>query len=387
MTWGSKRIQNLVQSDIRAMTLECNRVGGINLGQGLCELETPRQIIETAQKALGDNPKNIYSPAEGILSLRHKISEKLASENGITANPENEIVVVNGATGGYAATLMALFNPGDGIVIFEPFYGYHLNAALLAEMEPHYVSFTGPELKVTEADILKAIKPNSKAIIICTPNNPSGKMWSQSELEMVGRIAKEKNLLVITDEMYEYFRYEGRKHISPASLPDLKDRTVTLMGLSKTFSITGWRLGYVAAPAAIAQKIRLANDLFYVCAPTPLQYGVEAGFSVDRSYFTNLQTDMQARRDKMCEALDDAGMTPIVPQGAYYVLADISKFGLNDSKRFAMSLLEAAKVATIPGRSFFASASGENYIRAHFAVENDVLDKACQSIRSYKGGF
>lgn len=387
MNLGSKRMQNLVQSDIRAMTLECNRVGGINLGQGLCELETPREIITTAQEALGQNPKNIYSPAEGILSLRQKISHKLKTENNIDANPENEIVVVNGATGGYAATLMALFNPGDGIVIFEPFYGYHLNAALLAEMEPHIVTFTGPELKITEADLLKALRPNSKAIIICTPNNPSGKMWSQSELEMVGRVAKEKNLLVITDEMYEYFRYDGRKHISPASLPDLKDRTVTLMGLSKTFSITGWRLGYASAPAPIAQKIRLANDLFYVCAPTPLQYGVEAGFSVDKKYFTDLQRDMQDRRDQMCEALDAVGMTPIVPQGAYYVLADISKFKANDSKLFAMTFLESAKIATVPGRSFFTSPAGESYIRAHFAVENDVLGEACKRIRAFKGGF
>lgn len=384
MTWGSQRIDKLVQSDIRAMTFENNRLGGINLGQGLCELETPAEIIRTAQKALEENPKNIYAPAEGVLSLRQAISRKLKEDNGIQANPETEIVVVNGATGGYAATLMALLNPGDGILLFEPFYGYHLNAALLAQLEPHFIPFPGNSLKVDEEAIRAAIRPNSRAIVICTPNNPSGKMWTESELKLIAKIANEKNLLVITDEMYEYFRYDGRQHISPASLPELRDRTVTLMGLSKTFSITGWRLGYVVAPEPIAQKIRLANDLFYVCAPTPLQYGVTAGFNIDKSYFSDLQSEFQIKRDKMCEALTAAGMEPIVPQGAYYVLADISKFGAKDSKAMAMQVLEAVKVTMVPGRSFFSSPIGENYLRAHFAVEDDVLEEACARIRSFK---
>ena len=384
MQWGSRRIENLVQSDIRAMTKECVRLGGINLGQGLCELPTPEPVIEAARTALTESPKNIYAPAEGLLSLRKLVAHKLKNENGITADPENEIVIVTGATGGYAATLMALLNPGDGLLLFEPFYGYHLNAARLAEIEAQFIPFTGPDLKISEADIKKAIRPNSKAIVICTPNNPSGKMWSESELKIVARVAQEHNLLVITDEMYEYFRFDGREHISPASLPELKNRTVTIMGLSKTFSITGWRLGYVAAPAELAQKIRLANDLFYVCAPTPLQYGAEAGFQMDASYYVELREEFQTRRDRMCEAFDKAGLPPIVPQGAYYVLADISKTGVNDSKLFAMTLLETAKVATVPGRSFFSGPQGEKYIRAHFAVEDSVLTEACRRIQNFK---
>ncbi len=382
--WGSKRIESLVQSDIRAMTKECVRVGGINLGQGLCELPTPVEVVDGARSALLESPKNVYAPAEGLLSLRKKVAEKLKNENGITANPETEIVIVNGATGGYAAALMALLNPGDGVLLFEPYYGYHVNAARLAEIEPQFVPFSGPDLKIDETAIRSAIRSNTKAIVICSPSNPSGKMWTESELKTIGKIAKEKDLLVITDEMYEYFRFDGREHISPGSLPELKDRTVTIMGLSKTFSITGWRLGYVAAPEAIAQKIRLANDLFYVCAPTPLQYGAEAGFTMDKSYFTELREEFQERRNRMCDALDKAGLPPIVPQGAYYVLADITKAGLNDSKLFAMNMLETIGIAGVPGRSFFDSPAGNNYIRLHFAVEDSVLKEACDRIRSFK---
>lgn len=382
--WGSNRISNLVQSDIRAMTKECVRLGGINLGQGLCELPTPTEVVEGARQALLESPKNIYAPAEGLLSLRRHIAKKLKEQNQITADPENEIVVVNGATGGYASALMSLLNPGDGLLLFEPYYGYHLNAARLAEIEPHFIPLKNSSLKIDEADILAALRPNSKAIVVCTPNNPSGKMWTESELKMIAKIAKEKDLLVITDEMYEYFRYDQREHISPASLPELKDRTVTIMGLSKTFSITGWRLGYVVAPEPLAQKIRLANDLFYVCAPTPLQYGAEAGFQMDPSYYVELRNEFQVRRDRMCEALNQAGLTPIVPQGAYYVLADISKSGVNDSKLFAMNMLESVKVATVPGRSFFSGPQGEKYIRAHFAVEDSVLTEACNRIKKFK---
>jgi aminotransferase len=379
---ASRRISGLVQSDIRAMTRECMRVGGINLGQGLCELPTPEPVVQAAQAALTDDQKSVYSSPEGILPLRQAIARKLERENHIKANPETEIVVVNGSTGGFAATMMALLNPGDGILLFEPYYGYHLNAAILAELEPQYVPMNGDEKAIRAA-----IKPNTRAVVICTPNNPSGKMWSESDIRMIGKIATEKNLLVITDEMYEYFRYEGREHLSPMAYPELAERTVTLMGLSKTFSITGWRLGYVAAHEPLAQKIKLANDLFYVCAPTPLQHGVLAGFNIERSYFDSLQTEFKVKRDKICSALEMAGMPPLVPQGAYYVLADISKFGIANSKTFAMTMLEKIKVAAVPGRAFFNSEIGDKFIRLCFAVNDEALDQACSRLKQLKGGL
>lgn len=383
----SKRISNLVQSDIRAMTVECIKRGGINLGQGLCELPTPTEVVHAAREALTEDTKSVYSPAEGILPLRQAVAHKLKTENAIEVNPETEVIITNGATGGYAATLMALLNPGDGILLFEPYYGYHVNTALLAELEPQYVPMTNKSLEVDEVALRSVIKPNTRAIVICTPCNPSGKMWSKEEIELIGRIANEFDLLVITDEMYEFFRYDGREHVSPMAFSSLRERTVTLMGLSKTFSITGWRLGYVAAPARLAEKIRLANDLFYVCAPTPLQHGVLAGFQIDRSYFTDLQTEFKAKRDQICEVLEKIGMNPIVPQGAYYVLADITRFKMNDSKKFAMSLLESAGVATVPGRAFFNSAVRENYVRLCFAVNDDALNEACKRLSQFRGTF
>jgi aminotransferase len=384
---GSKRIANLVQSDIRAMTKECIRLGGINLGQGLCELPTPEPIVDAAVAALKDDAKGVYSSPEGILPLRKAIAEKLLQKNNIRVNPETEIVVTNGATGGYAAALMALLNPGDGILLFEPYYGYHLNSALLAEIEPHFIPMRDPSLTLHESDIRAAIRPNTRAIVVCTPNNPSGKMWSESDIQLLSKIANEFNLLVITDEMYEFFRYENRPHLSPMAYPGLKDRTVTLMGLSKTFSITGWRLGYVAASEPLAQKIKLANDLFYVCAPTPLQHGVLAGFQMDDTYYNELSTEFETKRNQICEVLEKAGMPPIVPQGAYYVLANISRFRAPDSKTFAMTLLESAKVATVPGRAFFSAEMGEQYVRLCFAVNDEALNKACKNIAAFKGGF
>lgn len=385
--WVSRRISNLVQSDIRAMTKECLRVGGINLGQGLCELPTPTEIVKSAQLALEDDVKSVYSPPEGILPLRQAISKKLLTDNNISVNPESEVVVTNGATGGFATALMALLNPGDGLLIFEPYYGYHLNTALLAGLEPHFIPMTDKSLRIDEATIRSAIRSNSKAIVICTPNNPSGKMWTESEIKLISKIANEYDLLVITDEMYEYFRYDQRKHLSPMAFEGLPDRTVTLMGLSKTFSITGWRLGYVAAREHLAQKIKLANDLFYVCAPTPLQHGVLSGFSIDKSYYKDLEIEFAVKREKICSTLEMAGMPPIVPEGAYYVLADISRFGISNSKEFAMKMLEVTKVAAVPGRAFFNSPIGDNYIRLCFAVNDEALDKACSQILKLKNGF
>ena len=381
----SRRIAQLVQSDIRAMTRECQRVGGIHLGQGLCELPTPEPLVRGAQLALEDDLKCVYSQAEGILPLRKAIAEKLLRENQIQVDPEKEVLITSGATGGFAATLMALFNPGDGLLIFEPYYGYHVNSALLAEVEPQYIPMTQKTLALDETAIRAAIRPNTKAILVCTPNNPSGKMWTEEDIQLLARIAVEFDLLVITDEMYEYFRYDDREHISPMAHPDLRDRTVTLMGLSKTFSITGWRLGYVAASEPLAQKIKLANDLFYVCAPTPLQHGVLEGFRVDPSYFRKLREDFTAKRNRICEALEKAGLPPLVPEGAYYVLADISRFRMPDSKTFAMSLLNRAKVATVPGRAFFHSKTGDQFVRICFGVQDDVLKKACDRIIDFKG--
>ncbi len=377
----SRRLEGLVQSDIRRMTRESNRVGALNLGQGIADLPTP-PLVASGAKAAIDGGHSIYTYPEGLPELRTAIAEKLARDNGITADPESEIVVTVGASGAFVCACTALLDPGDGILIMEPYYGYHLNTAIVCGLEPQFITLRPPEFTLTEDAVRAAVRPNTRAIVVCTPSNPSGKMYSEAELEAIARVAHEHDLLVITDEIYEYIVHDGRRHISPATVGGLAERSVTIMGLSKTFSITGWRIGYCIAPAAMAQAITLVSDLFYICAPAPLQHGVAAGFGAPKSFFDALATDYQRKRDKFCDALDAAGLTPIIPQGAYYVLVDNSVLGKATALEAAMTLLERVKVASIPGTAFYRGDTGESLLRFCFAKEDDVLDEACRRIRS-----
>ena len=379
----AQRLSGLVQSDIRRMTRECDRVGGINLGQGVCDLPTPPLVRDGAIEAI-DAQRALYSYPEGILELREAIAKKLARDNGIRANPEGEIVVTVGATGAYVAALTALLNPGDGILLFEPYYGYHLNGAVLAGLKPEFCSLEPPAFEVVEAHLRAAVSEATRAIVICTPSNPSGKMFTREELELVEKIAKERDLLVITDEIYEYIRYDGREHISPATVGDLAERTVTIMGLSKTFSITGWRLGYAHAPSELAQPMALVNDLMYICAPTPLQHGVAAGFSAPPEFYSEMQADYAKKRDRICGALEQIGLHPIRPEGAYYVLADVRSLGFETSRDAALDILEKARVASVPGSSFYVGSVGEGLVRFCYAIEDPVLDEACRRLEAYR---
>jgi len=379
----SKRLSGLVQSDIRRMTRECERVGGINLGQGICDLPTPPLVREGAIEAIRAR-KSTYSFPEGDLGLRRAIAAKLERQNGITADPRTEIVVTVGATGAFASAVHALLDPGEGILLFEPYYGYHLNAAILAGLEPQFLELEAPAFALREGDLRAALRPNTRAVVVCTPSNPCGKMFDEAELEALARVARDRDLLVITDEIYEHIRYDGRAHVPPASVLDLRERTVTIMGLSKTFSITGWRLGYAVAPEPMARAITLANDLFYVCAPTPLQHGVAEGFRAPESFFEALAADYGRKRALTCDALHAAGMHPIVPQGAYYVMADVGHLGFGTAREAAMALLERAGVATVPGTAFYTGDRGERFLRVCYAKEDDVLGEACRRIRSFR---
>ncbi len=375
----SQKLRGLVQSDIRAMSRECNRVGGINLGQGICDLPTPPAVARGAIDAIRDN-KSTYSYSEGLPELREALSVKLAEHNAIKADPSDEIVVTVGASGAFTAALSGLLNPGDGVLVMEPYYGYHVNAALVAGMSIHYLTLKPPRFALIESELLAALKPNTRAIVICSPANPSGKMFSRDELEVVSRVANQHDLLVITDEIYEYIRFDGREHVSAGSLPTLWDRTVTIMGLSKTFSITGWRLGYAVAPKALVEPMTLVNDLHYVCPPTPLQYGALAGCSVAESFYIELRTDYQRKRDLLCSALRRAGMPPIVPEGAYYILADISELGYPGAREAAMGLLAKCGVAAIPGTAFYRGPVGQTMLRFCFAKDDSVLHEACKRL-------
>ena len=382
-SFRSRRTEGLVQSDIRYMSRECNKVGGINLGQGICDMPTPSIVQEAAIDAIRAG-KSIYSYAEGAVELREAIAAKVRRYNNLEVDPQRELVVTVGASGAFTATINALLDVGDGILLFEPYYGYHLHASTMAGLEPQFVCLEPPQFAFSEEQLENAIQANTRAIVVCTPGNPSGKMFDQQELEIVARVAKRHDLLVITDEVYEYIVFDDREHISPATIEGLRERTVSITSLSKTFAITGWRLGYVIAPEEMARAIMLVSDLLYVCAPTPLQHGVAAGFSAPQSYFDDLKTDYQRARDLLCEALHLGGMEPIVPQGAYYVLADIAHLGYATARDAAMGLLEETGVAAVSGRCFYRAEPGEHLLRFCFAKEPEALEEACRRISRFR---
>lgn len=377
----SDRSRLLAQSDIRAMTLACAKVKGINMSQGVCDTPVPPIVIRAAKAAM-DQGHNIYSRFDGISELREAISSKLANYNRITADPETNITVSAGATGSFQATCMAILNPGDEVILFEPFYAYHVQAILAVEAIPRYVSMHAPEWSFKLQDLEQAITPKTKALVVNTPGNPSGKVFTRKELEQIAEIACRHDLMVITDEIYEYFVFDGRGHISLATLPNMAGRTITIGGYSKTFSITGWRIGYSVAEATWAKAIGAMSDVLYVCAPTPLQYGVAAGIrELPQSYYVDLAKEHQQKRDRFCRALEKAGLPPCTPQGAYYVLADVSRLPGKTGRERAMYLLDKTSVAGVPGEAFFNGPEGNRFMRFCMAKTDEDLDRACQKIQ------
>ncbi len=381
-TFAAHRYGELRQSEIRRMTLECERVGGINMAQGLCDIPIP-DCVRDAGVAAMQRETQPYSSAAGIPELRHALARRLERDNGLHPDPEREIVVTSGVTGAYHCTLDGLLNPGDGILLIEPYYGYHLNMARVAGLDPHFARPAHPHATIDENLLRNALLPHTRAIVVCTPSNPAGKVWSLRELEGLARVATERDLLVITDEIYEYFAYDGRAHISPARLPELWPRTVSLLGYSKTFAITGWRIGCAVAPAPLAERILLANDLTFICAPRPLQHAVAAAIdTLPQAWYRELATQFEARRDRVCDALERGGLPPVaIPEGSYYVMADASAF--ESARTAAMSILDGCGVATVPGTAFMRGAEGERFVRVCYAKQDRVLDLACQKLSRF----
>jgi aminotransferase len=375
------RLANLVISDIRSMSRACDAAGGINLGQGICDLPTPPLVAKAATDAIHTN-KVVYTAPEGILPLRTSIAKKIERLYGLSYDPVSEVVVTSGATGGFAAACLALFDPGDEILLFEPYYGYHLNTVLSFGLKPVLVATKPPTWDVDPEALRAAITPRTRAILVCTPGNPSGKVWTEAELDLVASLCEEHDLLAITDEIYEHMVYDGRRHVPLATRGKAKERTVMISGFSKTFAVTGWRLGYLTAPPEIARRITITHDLLYVCAPTPLQHAMIAALESPPAYYHALEASYLRKREILCSALADAGLTPHVPAGAYYVLADIRRLGAPNAKAASMALLERALIASVPGTSFYADPVGETLARFCYAKEEDVLEEAARRLRA-----
>ena len=380
----SKRSAWVLQSEIRNMSIECDRINGINLSQGICDTEVPIVVRRAAQEAI-DNGINSYTRYDGLDELREAIAYKVRMFSGLEANPETEIVVSGGSTGALYCACLALLNPLDEVILFEPYYGYHLQTVVATETVPVYVRLTPPDWSFSRDDLERVVAPCTRAIIVNTPANPSGKIFNREELEVIASFATEHDLFVFTDEIYEHFVYDGHQHIAPATLPGMKERTITVSGLSKTFSITGWRIGYCICDARWTQTIGFFSDLVYVCAPAPLQAGVAKGLmALGPDYYQKISQEYKSKRDRVCNALSKAGLEPYIPSGAYYILADISRLPGNTSKERAMYLLEKTRVACVPGEAFYHDEGGENLARFCFAKEDSVLDEACRRLEKLK---
>ena len=378
----NQRLTGLVQSEIRAMTLACTQAQGINLAQGVCDTEVPPLVIDAAKQAM-DQGYNTYTRFDGLGELRQALAQRMKVFNHMTVNPDAEVTVSAGATGAFHCVCMALLQPGDEVILFEPYYGYHLSTVLAVDAVPKVVSLHGTDWNLSLDDLARAITKRTKAIVINTPSNPSGKVFTTQELQAIAEIVKHHDLFVFTDEIYEYFVYGNHAHVSVAALPDMADRTVTISGYSKTFSITGWRIGHVVAAPRWSSMIGAMNDLVYVCAPAPLQYGVAVGIqNLKAEFYQELQRVFQRKRDQFCQVLQDIGLSPIIPQGAYYVLADVSGLPGTTGKERAMYVLEKTGVAGVPGEAFFQGDQGSRYIRFSFAKTDVDLDVACERLET-----
>ncbi len=376
----SDRSGTIAQSEIRSMTRACNALNGINMAQGVCDLEVPLKVIEGAKRAM-DEGINIYTPTEGLPILRQAIASKMKRFYDVSVDA-NQVLVSDGATGAFYTACMALLNPGDEVILFEPYYGYHRSTLLSLGAVLKFVRLEAPKWKLDMNVLQAVVTSKTRAIVICNPANPSGKVYTKEELEQIGVFAQKNDLIVFADEMYEHFLYDGVKHIPALSIESLKNRCVTLSGFSKVFSITGWRLGYAIAPVEIIEAMAQFNDLIYVCAAAPLQMGAAEGLEkLEDDYYGELASVHQMKRDLFCDALRDAGLNPSVPMGAYYVMTDVSSIAGNDDFEKVMAILEKTGVAAVPGRAFYHDDGGKNMARFCYSKPLAVLEDAAQRIR------
>ena len=377
----SELASDIMQSEIRAMSVECDLVGGINLAQGVCDTPVPAAVEQAAIEAIKDG-ENIYTRCDGTARLREAIAAKQMRDYGLTYSAENEVMVASGATGGLHAAAMALLNPGDEVILFEPFYGYHVSTLNSLRMQPVPVALSERDWQLDRDALRAAITPRTRAILVNTPANPSGKIFTLPELEAVAELAQEHDLFVFTDEIYEYFVYDGAKHICLATLPGMRERTVVISGFSKTFSITGWRIGYAVADARWMSTMAHFHDLTYVCPPAPLQAGAAAGLEkLPQTFYQQLAADHESKRARLVSALNDVGMEPSVPPGAYYIMASASRLPGKTAAEKSRALLKATGVATVAGSAFFRPGRGENLLRFCFAKQDAQLDEACERLR------
>ncbi len=375
----SRKSERFTESVIRGMTRLCQQHGGINLAQGFPDFAAPAALKEAAKRAIDDD-HNQYAVTWGTREFREAIAAKLRRYNRIECDPETDVTVTCGSTEAMLAVLLAVVNPGDEVVIFEPFYENYGPDVIISDATPVYVALRPPRFSFALDELRAACSARTKAIIINTPHNPSGHVFTDNELAQIAAVCREFDCLAITDEIYEHILYDGRTHVSIASLPGMRDRTITIGGLSKTYSETGWRLAYAVAPAPLTAAIRKMHDFLTVGAPHPLQWAGVCALNFPDSYYVQLATDYAARRAILTGALS-AAFPIYIPEGAYYVLADISACGFPDDVQFCDWLVREAGVAAVPGSSFYQHPDlGRQLVRFTFCKREETLHEAARRL-------
>ena len=377
------RVKTIKQSDIRRFSAICAAMKGVNLSQGVCDQPAPPAVKEAAKKAI-DADQAIYTNLRGIAELRQSIAKKMREFNGIECDPETEIAVTVGSAGSFACAVLATLNPGDECIIFSPFYSYHANALELFGVKVTYVDLVPPGWSYDAKQLEAAFTPRTKMIVVCTPSNPTGKVYEEKELRHIAALAKKHNAWIVTDEIYEYITY-GKPHVSLGRFPEARERTLTISGASKTYAVTGWRVGYTVGPAPIIDRMSVVSDLLYICAPAPLQHGIVGGMGLPAPYYQEMTRDYLAKRELLVDTLREIGFTPYVPEGSYYLLAAFEKGRWSDATAATESILQQVGVATVPGSAFYRNpADGQNQLRFCYAKKMPDLEEACRRLRKLK---
>jgi aspartate/methionine/tyrosine aminotransferase len=388
----SDKVGHFTESVIREMTRQAMLHGAVNLAQGFPDFPAPAEIKEAARQAVAAD-LNQYAITWGAKNLRNAIARQMGIWQGITVDPEKEITVCCGSTEAMISTLLAVCNTGDEVVIFEPFYENYGPDSVLSGARPKFVKLRPPttdggEWTFDEKEFRRAFDKHTKAIILNTPNNPTGKVFTRAELELIRDLCVEFDVLAITDEIYEHILYDGTEHVSMVSLDGMRQRTVTINGMSKTYSVTGWRVGWAVAPEKITNAIRKVHDFLTVGAPAPLQEAGAAALSLPEEYYAKLAEGYRVRRDHLMPALTAAGFKCFRPRGAYYVMTDISAFAFKDDVSFAKYLVQEIGVASVPGSSFYRDPrDGARQVRFAFCKRAETLDEAGRRLAKLRRRF
>ncbi|MCQ2572872.1 MAG: pyridoxal phosphate-dependent aminotransferase [Treponema sp.] len=378
----SNRTANFTDSVIRRMTRISNQYGAVNLSQGFPDFEPPREILNRLAEVTKEDFHQ-YAITWGSQNFREALAKKIQHFSGQSVDPNGELVVTCGSTEAMMAAMMSVTNPGDKVIVFSPFYENYGADTILSGAEPIYVPLIPPKFNFDPEVLEDAFRQKPKAIVVCNPSNPCGKVFTKEELTIIANLSKKYDTFVITDEVYEHILYAPNVHTYMATLPGMKDRTIVCNSLSKTYSITGWRLGYTQANPEITERIKKVHDFLTVGAAAPLQEAAVVGLNFNDEYYLDLQKKYTEKRDLFLKGLDDLKISHTVPEGAYYILIDISEFGYESDLEFAEILAEKVGVGAVPGSSFFKEPENR-YVRLHFAKKNDTLNEALNRLANMR---